>query len=730
MDYRIVYPNRLVVLNDWFGMTSFSLMSLLLCFVPNLQSSGITCKMFDTAASNSMRQASQSGGGAMGGMTAQEQLQGMLLASQSNAPSNNAPAFMRHPSASSTTALEGPGGATSSSSSQMNADLLAQFRQQQHFLEASSSNRSGGGGGDNSSLQAAVNNGHVAGSFPEMMYMQQQFRAAGDMSAFQMTGAAASNMGAFSNNGNGAESQSFPRTPSFMQQQIQMQQQQQQFNQQQQQHQFSMGNNQMWMNEAVPQPMSLQEQLFQHQQQQNQQQQQQQQMMGNYFGMPQQQQQQLQQFEPRRRRSSISEAGSLSPLQGRRQSHSDNLAFGNNEYARFLASSLMQQQQQQQHSGLPNPLSQQQQLSPLQHQQQQTLPLQHFHVSTPLMENDALMGSMMMSHSGLSGLSGGGFGAGGTVPTLRKEKKKRAKSFPEKLMTAMMDNANEQAVAWLPDGKSFVIVSPDLFVSDVLNSVFKQAKYASFVRKLHRWGFVRLTSGTGTDCFHHPLFNRNRREWASKITCSASARESTIMNPIDAANASAAVGAAAAAASASLPMVMIKAAAAASRGGSGGGFGDASSSMFMGMGGSDKPPSLAGVERFIRAKAAAATATNEAAVAGPPSLERASGLDLAGMSDMRSPPHKASFLPTMSEVKLFQANEGGGGGNLSFSDATTIVSDLGIGRADSFMSSRLEDKSMITGAGGMDALDPIKGSKDHSPISVDREGSLGSPTEV
>lgn len=80
---------------------------------------------------------------------------------------------------------------------------------------------------------------------------------------------------------------------------------------------------------------------------------------------------------------------------------------------------------------------------------------------------------------------------------MKKEKKKRAKTFPEKLMQALIEHSDEEAVAWLPDGKSFVIVNPDLFCDDVLSNVFKISKYASFVRKLHRWGFVRLTSGTG-----------------------------------------------------------------------------------------------------------------------------------------------------------------------------------------------------------------------------------------
>jgi hypothetical protein len=138
-------------------------------------------------------------------------------------------------------------------------------------------------------------------------------------------------------------------------------------------------------------------------------------------------------------------------------------------------------------------------------------------------------------------------------------KKKRAKSFPEKLLEAMMEHSDEEAVAWLPDGKSFVVVNPDLFCNDILNQVFKESKYASFVRKLHRWGFVRLTSGTGTDCFHHPMFQRNRKEMAAKISCAP--RQGDKDKPEHQRHPA------------------------------------------------SKPPSLAGVERFIRAKVVAAAAS-------------------------------------------------------------------------------------------------------------------------
>eukprot|EP00934_Nitzschia_sp_Nitz4_P002761 Nitzschia sp. Nitz4//scaffold1_size375055//54875//56551//NITZ4_000221-RA/size375055-augustus-gene-0.706-mRNA-1//-1//CDS//3329540880//2751//frame0 len=91
-------------------------------------------------------------------------------------------------------------------------------------------------------------------------------------------------------------------------------------------------------------------------------------------------------------------------------------------------------------------------------------------------------------------------------------------TFPGKLMQAIMNHGSDDIVAWLPDGKSFVIVDSASFCSQVLGKVLKETKYSSFVRKLHRWGFVRLTSGIGTDCFHHPQFQRNKIELAAKIT--------------------------------------------------------------------------------------------------------------------------------------------------------------------------------------------------------------------
>ena len=95
----------------------------------------------------------------------------------------------------------------------------------------------------------------------------------------------------------------------------------------------------------------------------------------------------------------------------------------------------------------------------------------------------------------------------------------------------------------------------------------------------------------GTDCFHHPLFQRGKKDLASKIICTPRA---------------------------DLPA------------GANGAVGPKDQAKLMGMAGAmgnidSKPPSLAGVEKFIRAKVAADAAkknkgsakkTNESAKLG------------------------------------------------------------------------------------------------------------------
>ena len=104
-------------------------------------------------------------------------------------------------------------------------------------------------------------------------------------------------------------------------------------------------------------------------------------------------------------------------------------------------------------------------------------------------------------------------------PRYTRNGRKRAIPFPLKLMQVLSDEEYSHIISWMPNGKSFVILRPKAFVSEVLPSSFKSAQYASFTRKLARWGFVRCEEGTGE--FHHPKFRKGRFDLVEKMVAPA-----------------------------------------------------------------------------------------------------------------------------------------------------------------------------------------------------------------
>ena len=75
-------------------------------------------------------------------------------------------------------------------------------------------------------------------------------------------------------------------------------------------------------------------------------------------------------------------------------------------------------------------------------------------------------------------------------------------------------------VAWLPDGKSFVIRNPEEFTRKVLPHYFKATKFSSFTRKLYRWGFRQVNRGIGPDdpiIFGNEFFQRDNAELMAKM---------------------------------------------------------------------------------------------------------------------------------------------------------------------------------------------------------------------
>ena len=92
--------------------------------------------------------------------------------------------------------------------------------------------------------------------------------------------------------------------------------------------------------------------------------------------------------------------------------------------------------------------------------------------------------------------------------------------FPD-VLRLMMDYATaegckkppyQRAASWSDDGKSIVILDKTLFCELILPLFFKRTKFPSFVRKLFRWGFSRVTSKairrSKNQIFAHPDFVR------------------------------------------------------------------------------------------------------------------------------------------------------------------------------------------------------------------------------
>lgn len=100
-----------------------------------------------------------------------------------------------------------------------------------------------------------------------------------------------------------------------------------------------------------------------------------------------------------------------------------------------------------------------------------------------------------------------------------KSGRKKAVPFPLKLMKVLSNKDFEHIVTWMPSGKSFSIVDSKAFVAEILPGHFKSAKYASFTRKLHRWGFMRHYRGEEAGAFYHHLFQKDRLDLVEQMTC-------------------------------------------------------------------------------------------------------------------------------------------------------------------------------------------------------------------
>lgn len=123
--------------------------------------------------------------------------------------------------------------------------------------------------------------------------------------------------------------------------------------------------------------------------------------------------------------------------------------------------------------------------------------------------------------------------------------------FPMRLHALLSDPTVRDVISWLPHGKSFVVLRPDVFATRVLPRYFAPEgsnslnaktttvvgkdgslvvknkspgvhKYPSFTRKLNRWGFRQISRGMDAGAFCHELFQREDPGLCRGMVCQKS----------------------------------------------------------------------------------------------------------------------------------------------------------------------------------------------------------------
>lgn len=98
----------------------------------------------------------------------------------------------------------------------------------------------------------------------------------------------------------------------------------------------------------------------------------------------------------------------------------------------------------------------------------------------------------------------------GNISQSRKNSGGVVQPFPVKLMEVLDRGDMEDSICWMPHGRAFAVLQPQVFVNEVLPRFFKQSKFMSFTRQLNLWGFKRITKGTDSGAYYHELFLRGR----------------------------------------------------------------------------------------------------------------------------------------------------------------------------------------------------------------------------
>jgi len=82
-------------------------------------------------------------------------------------------------------------------------------------------------------------------------------------------------------------------------------------------------------------------------------------------------------------------------------------------------------------------------------------------------------------------------------------------SFPVKLHWILSNPEFESIISWLPHGRSWRVLQPEVFTKEVIPLYFRHTRFPSFMRQVNGWNFRRVSEGSGENSYCHELFRKD-----------------------------------------------------------------------------------------------------------------------------------------------------------------------------------------------------------------------------
>ncbi|KAL7465879.1 hypothetical protein ACHAXS_006184 [Conticribra weissflogii] len=89
--------------------------------------------------------------------------------------------------------------------------------------------------------------------------------------------------------------------------------------------------------------------------------------------------------------------------------------------------------------------------------------------------------------------------------------------FPALLHRIVSDPNTDHCIHWLPGGTHFFISDKKKFAQEILPLHYNHTKFPSFIRRLKRWGFIRVPSGPLMGAYYNPNFKKGDANRASLV---------------------------------------------------------------------------------------------------------------------------------------------------------------------------------------------------------------------